>query len=454
MNHAHPPVLPSVSQPPAMYAKAKPRVRLTRRPRAALPQTLYSGPITLQGQSGTLTLIFTPDSVTPPPPGPLTLPVGFRAFPPGDPWNTDISAMPVDPSSAAYLTAIGLQAPLHPDFGALYQGLPNGTPFNVIDSVKTPLIPISFNYQSESDPGPYPILSGAVVEPPTDSHLLLIDPAKMKLWEVFGAALSPGGVWTGSSGAVWDLTRLCAGQRPAGWTSADAAGLPIFPGLVRYQEVQGGVITHALRFTAPRTRRAYLSPANHWASASTDPGLPPMGLRLRLKAAVDLSALSPPAQVIGAALKRYGMLLADNGGALFLSGEPGPWSDLQLADLKKLHGADFEAVNTGAVLTADSTPPVPPAAPYINAYLGTGRVPLPPNPTVVPGSFLYMEGANFGEPAGKITFNGKPAAVWSWGATEMVIAVPAVSTKGALSTITITRADGSAFTLTAAVIVR
>jgi hypothetical protein len=243
-------------------------------------------------------------------------------------------------------------------------------------------------------------------------------------------------------------------QRPAGFTSADAAGLPIFPGLVRFAEVQAGVISHALRFTVKNTRRAYLSPANHWASNSTDPTLPPMGLRVRLKASADLSTFSPPARVIGAALKKYGMLLADNGGAWFISGEPGPWNDLQLADLKRLTGKDMEVVNTGAILTADTTPPVPPSPPFISAYLGPGRVPLPANPTVAQGSFLYMEGVSFGVPAGSVVFNGQPAVVWSWGATEIVIAVPSVSTNGAFSTITITRADGSVFTFPAAVIVR
>jgi hypothetical protein len=395
-----------------------------------------------------------PVPVPPPPPpvpAPLVLPPGFRPFPATDPWNTDVSQMPVAGNSQTLLAAMGLSSPLHPDFGAPYQGQPNGIPFNVIDSTGTPLSPITFNYADESDPGPYPIPVGAVVEPPSDSHLLLIDPAKMKLWEVFGAAQSAGGVWTGSSGAIWDLSRLQAGQRPAGWTSADAAGLPIFPGLVRFAEVQFGVISHALRFTVKNTRRACLAPASHWASNSTDPTLPPMGLRVRLKASVDLSTFSGPAHVIGAALKKYGMILADNGGAFFISGEPGPWDDMALADLKRLTGADLEVVNTGAGITVDPTPPVPPAAPYIYAYLTNGRVPLGPNPTVPQGSFLYMEGANFGVPAGLIRLNGVPAVVWSWAATEIAIAVPSVSTNGAFSTVTITRADGSAFTLTAMV---
>jgi hypothetical protein len=371
-------------------------------------------------------------------PVPVILPAGFRTFPANDPWNTDIGQMPVDANSATYLTSIGLASPIHPDFGA---GT-NGIPFNVIDSSKVPLVPISFNYADESDPGPYPIPVGAIVEPPTDSHLLLVDPIAMREWDIFGATLT-GGAWHGSSGAIWNLSNLAAGQRKAGWTSADAAGLPIFPGLVRFGEVQSGVINHALRFTVPKTRRAYLSPASHWASTSTDPTLPPMGLRLRLKASVNTSTFSKPVQVICAALKRYGMLLADNGGAWFVSGEPGAWDDTQLADLKLLHGTDLEVVNTGAILTADTAPVTFPGPPVISQYLGPGRTPLPLNPTVAQGSILFVEGIYFGSTPGKAQFNGLPVTILSWGDSEIAFAVPFVSTNGALSTITITRSDAS-----------
>jgi hypothetical protein len=241
---------------------------------------------------------------------------GARPFPDDNPWNTPIDSDPVDPDSDLLIDSIGRTATLHPDFGADWNGGPFGIPYVVV-SGDTPRVPVSFQYADESDPGPYPIPPGAPIE----------------------------------GGAIFDLSSNAL--RPAGWTSSDAAGLPIFPGLVRYDEVmEGNVIRHALRFTAARTRRAYVYPARHFASASTDPSLPPMGMRVRLKAGVDISGFPPGARVVLQALKAYGMFLADNGGNWFLSGAPDSrWNDDELNTLKRLTGNEFEVVKMGPLTT-------------------------------------------------------------------------------------------------------
>ena len=278
---------------------------------------------------------------------------GRRLFPADNPWNKDVSAEPVDPNSAALVASIGLDAPLHPAFGTVWDGAPNGIPYVVV-SGSQPRVPVTFTYANESDPGPYPVPPDAPIEGgPTasgDRHILIVDKDNWKLYELF-AAYPAGGGWRAGSGAIFDLNSN--DLRPAGWTSADAAGLPILPGLVRYDEaVEQGLISHALRFTASRTRRAYVSPARHYASASTDPNLPPMGMRVRLRAGFDISAYPRPAQVILTALKKYGMLLADNGSNWFLSGAPDPrWNDDQLAALRRVKGRDFEVVRMGTVVT-------------------------------------------------------------------------------------------------------
>lgn len=269
-----------------------------------------------------------------------------RPFPPDNPWNTPVDRLPVDPRSDALIAAIGPDAPLHPDFGALWRGAPSGIPYVLVPG-GTPRVPVRFEYAAESDPGPYPIPPGAPIEGGPngngDRHLLVIDRDDWKLYELF-AAYPEGKGYRAGSGAIFDLrsNRL----RPAGWTSADAAGLPIFPGLVRYDEAVGRrSIRHALRFTVRQTRRAYVFPARHRASRSADPSLPPMGMRVRLKAGYDVSRFPPTARVILQALKTYGMLLADNGGDWFLSGAPDPrWNEGELATLKRVAGKDFEVV--------------------------------------------------------------------------------------------------------------
>jgi len=278
---------------------------------------------------------------------------GKRVFAADSVWNVDISQVPVDPRSSAYIAAIGPGAPLHPDFGGTWQGLPVGLPYVVVAG-ETPRVPVLFKYWQESDRVLYPIPRNPPIEggekSTGDRHLIVIDRDNWTLYEMSQAALT-GGAWTAEAGAVWDMTRNHT--RPEGWTSADAAGLPIFPGLVRYDEVaEQKEIRHALRFTARKTRRAYVWPASHWASRETDPSLPPMGLRVRLKATHDITRYPPATQVILRALQRYGMILADNGSNWFLSGVADPrWSDSDLAPLKRVKGDDFEVILTGNVVT-------------------------------------------------------------------------------------------------------
>jgi hypothetical protein len=276
-----------------------------------------------------------------------------RPFPDDNPWNTRIDGAPVDPNSDILIASIGLEYNLHPDFGADYNGGPFGIPYVVVEG-GTPRVPVAFDYADESDPGPYPIPHDAPIEggPSSDGdrHILVLDRDNWMLYELF-AAYPAGDGWRAGSGAIFDLGSNVL--RPAGWTSADAAGLPILPGLVRYDEVvELGEIRHALRFTVRRTRRAYVHPARHWASSETDPALPPMGMRVRLKADVDITAYPPAAQVILKALKAYGMMVADNGSDWFISGAPDPrWSDDDLNTLKQITGAMFEVVEMDDIVT-------------------------------------------------------------------------------------------------------
>ena len=280
---------------------------------------------------------------------------GKRPFADDCAWNRPVDRDSVDPNSDRLIAGIGRQRGLHPDFGANWNGGPFGIPYLVV-SGRTPGARVTFvAYGGESDPGPYPIPADAPIEggpkAPADSdrHVLVLDRDHWKLYELYHAFPDGPGGWKADSGAVFDLQRKCEGQRPAGWTSADAAGLPIFPGLVRYDEaVDQKVIRHALRFTCRRTRRAYAPPATHFASRSDDPSLPPMGMRVRLKAGFDLSGFPPGARVILQALKTYGMILADNGGDWYISGAPDArWDDEDLNTLKRVTGDQFEVVKMG-----------------------------------------------------------------------------------------------------------
>jgi len=271
-------------------------------------------------------------------------------FPKDNPWNTDISQQPVDPKSDAYIAAIGAAKPLHPDFGTGS----NGIPFQFVDH-NTPRISVTFEYADESDKGPYPIPTHPLIEggpgaTSGDRHMLLIDPDDWVLYELWQAVQGPEG-WHAGSGAIWDLKTNAT--RPKGWTSADAAGLPVFPGLVRYDEVHGQhVMAHAVRFTVQRTRRAYVFPASHWASRSNDPDLLPMGARLRLRHDFDITSFDPDVQVILVALKTYGMILADNGSDWYISGAPDDhWDNDILHQLARVKGKDLEVVELGEVVT-------------------------------------------------------------------------------------------------------
>jgi hypothetical protein len=266
-------------------------------------------------------------------------------FPSTNVWNKRVDSLAVRSDSATMIGAIGLGSVLHPDFSSLAWngGLGYGIPFNKVN-LSTPTYHVSFQYASESDPGPYPIPSSPKIEGGSDAHLLLWDTEGCNLYEIFDASKS-GGSWSGGSGAIWDLRSNAL--RPNGWTSADAAGLPILPGLARYDEVAAGAILHALRFTAPRTCSSHIYPARHDAGSYSCASYPPMGLRVRLKASVDISGFPAQAQVILLALKRYGMLLADNGSPWYVTGAPNAgWDDDALHTLQQLHGSDFEAVDT------------------------------------------------------------------------------------------------------------
>lgn len=277
---------------------------------------------------------------------------GARPFPADNPWNQDISALPVDANSANLIASIGLTTGLHPDFGS---AATNGIPYDVVPGTQKPE-PITFNlYGDESDPGPYPIPANAPIEGGTrskgDRHVIVIDRDNWILYEMYKATPKRNGAWVAGCGAVFHLSSNAL--RPAGWTSADAAGLPIFPGLVRFDEtVIHGAINHALRFTAATTRRAYVSPARHFASTNTSADLPPMGMRVRLKASVNISSFAPSVQVILTALKKYGMILADNGSNWYISGAPDSrWNDTTLHTLNQIHGSDFEVVQMGTIVT-------------------------------------------------------------------------------------------------------
>jgi hypothetical protein len=257
-------------------------------------------------------------------------------FPASNPWNQRVDRLPTDPRSDAIVAAIGADEPFHPDFGTRY-----GIPFTTV-SAQQKRVRVGFDYADESDKGPYPIPANVPLEQGSDSHALIVDRDRCRLYELF-AAHRTGTGWHAGSGAIWNLrsNRL----RPKGWTSADAAGLPILPGLARWDDVKRGSIDHALRFTVSRTRDAFVFPARHAASDLTDANLPPMGLRFRLKASVDVSDLPRQARIVAVALQRYGMIVADNGSDWFVTGAPSPhWDDEQLNALKRLRGADFEVV--------------------------------------------------------------------------------------------------------------
>jgi hypothetical protein len=269
-------------------------------------------------------------------------------FPQSNALNQDISHAPVDPRSAAYIASIGLTGHLHPDFGT---NPSYGIPYTVVGAHQ-PKVPISFTeYGEESNPGPYPIPANAPVEGAGeggDRHVLVLQKGSCKLYELYAAHRSGAG-WEAGSGAVFNLRSNAL--RPNGWTSADAAGLPILPLLVRYEDVHSGAIDHALRVTVSRTQKGFIHPATHYASSSSDPNLPPMGLRLRLKRSFNMAGYHGETLVVLRALKRYGLIVADNGSSWYITGAPDSrWNDEDLEQIKRVPGSAFEAVQTGPVL--------------------------------------------------------------------------------------------------------
>jgi hypothetical protein len=280
-------------------------------------------------------------SVAPAAATPLPAAPACTILPAGNVWNRPVDTLPRAPDSARLIRAIGVGQALHPDFSNRGR---YGIPINTVGA-STPRVRVRFDYADESDRVRYPIPARPRIEGGGDRHVLMLDRDACRLYELFAARRGAGGAWSAGSGAVFDLRSNAL--RPAGWTSADAAGLPILPGLARYDEVAGGGIDHALRFTAPRTRRAYVYPARHAASDSSDPGLPPMGLRVRLKRSVPLAGYGPQARAVLVALKRYGMILADNGSPWYITGAPNArWDDDDLHGLGRIGGADFEVVDT------------------------------------------------------------------------------------------------------------
>ena len=295
---------------------------------------------------------------------------GFLPFPADSLWNQDISNAPVDPNSDNYITFIGSNVPLHPDFGAgLYQGHSIGIPYIVVSG--SPFVNVLYAaYGDESDPGPMPVPTNAPIEgypnpPDGDRHVLVLDRDNCWLYELYHTFLRPDGSRRADSGAVWDL--LNDEQRPYTWTSADAAGLPVFPGLARYDEVASGAIHHALRFTIQHSKEAFTPPASHWAANSSEPNAAPMGMRLRLKSSFDISSFPPQTKVILTALKKYGMILADNGSSVYISGDPDDrWNNDDLGSLRNVPASAFEVIKIDPLYTSSNVPTGP--APVIHSF--------------------------------------------------------------------------------------
>lgn len=290
---------------------------------------------------------------------------GFVPFTSSNLWNTDISSSPVDANSNSIIANWVGSVNVHPDWGT---DPTYGIPYVVVDG-KQPLVGINFTaYGDESDPGPMPVPSNAPIEGGSsstgDRHVLVLDNGNCFLYELYNSSVNSDGSWNADSTAVWDL--LADEQRPYTWTSADAGGLPIFPGLVRYDEVASGTIKHAFRFTLPKTRAAFIPPASHWAGNTSDPTAPPMGMRLRLKSSYDISGFSSQMQVILTAMKRYGLILADNGSSLFVTGVSDSRWGSDLDSLKTVPASAFEVVQMNPIYTSANYPTG--AAPAVNSF--------------------------------------------------------------------------------------
>ena len=363
-------------------------------------------------------------------------------FPANNVWNARVDALPVHSKSAAYVNTIGATKTGHADFGAgLYNGASIGIPFITVPGSQ-PKVGVTFQYADESDPGPYPIPSNAPIEGGSgstgDRHVLAIDQTNCVLYELYAAYPQLNGTWTAGSGAVFDLK--ANNLRPSTWTSADAAGLPIFPGLARYDEVAAGAIKHALRFTAPQTQKAFVWPARHQASSITDTNYPPMGQRFRLKSSFNVATFSPQTQVVLRALQQYGMILADNGSAWYVSGAPDDrWDNNQLHELGQLHGTDFEAVDESSLI-------VDPNSAAVSGGAASGAL------------TLSRTSLNFGFSGSLVTsaqtvalsFNGTAGVSWTASSNQPNVTVsPNAGTGNAVLQITATSGSSAVVTVTA-----
>lgn len=287
---------------------------------------------------------------------------GCSVFPSTNVWNTPVNTLPVDPNSAAYIASMNAtKSTIYPDFNTI---LTWGMPYNVASGT-TPKVPVTFAYAGESDAGPYPIPATVTIQPGADRHIIIVDSTNCVLYETASTAGSATAGWSASSGAIWSLKSNAL--RTSGWTSADAAGLPIFPGMVRVDEVLAGSINHALRLTADHTRNTFIWPARHAASKLTGTQYPPMGQRFRLKASFDISGYAPQARVILQAMKTYGLILADNGPSWDLTGTSDTrWDNAALDSIKSISGNNFEAINETSLMkdpnsgtTSSATPALP-----------------------------------------------------------------------------------------------
>ena len=345
-------------------------------------------------------------------------------FPSNNVWNAPVDQLPVDANSDQYVATIGAARPAHPDFGSgLYDGAPIGIPFITVPGTQAK-VAVTFDYDSESDHGGYPVPPNVPIEggPSStgDRHVLVIDQDNCVLYELYSAYPQPDGSWHAGSGAIFDLKSNAL--RPAGWTSADAAGLPIFPGLVRYDEVAAGEILHAIRFTVPQTSNTYIWPGRHEASNLTGMNYPPMGQRFRLKASFNISSFPAPVQVILRALKKYGMILADNGSSWYLSGAPDDrWNNDVLHTISQIHGSDFEAVDESSLMVqADSAQVRGTAAPVVNRVENAGSY---QTGAIAPGEILSIFGSGFNAGA-KVSFDGTEAPILYAGAGQINLVAP------------------------------
>ena len=366
-----------------------------------------------------------------------------EVFPSNNIWNTPVDKLPVDPNSNQYITTIGANAPAHPDFGSgLYAGEPIGIPFVTVAGTQ-PKVNVTFQYSDESDPGPYPIPANVPIEGGSqssgDRHVLVIDRDNCILYELWSSYPQADGSWQAGSGAIFRLKSNTL--RPAGWTSADAAGLPIFPGLIRYDEVAAGEILHAIRFTAPQTRNTYIWPARHEASDLTATHFPPMGQHFRLKASVNISGFAPPVQVMLRALQKYGMILADNGSSWYLCGAPdNRWDNDMLHQITQLQGSDFEAVNESSLMVQANSGQanIPGAAPAVTRVENAGSY---ATGAISPGEVVALMGTGFTAGA-RVTFDGHAAPILYTGSTQINLVVP-YEIAGKTSTSMVVQAGGA-----------